>query len=317
MKKVLLYLIISLSILTFNVKALSCTEHYIVNLTILGSGSVIDVKNDIEYTHDTSFKVECGTNLTIALNPSSDYSVESLKESSTLISGEIEQGKMTYHINGGTDLYLVATFKSNFEEKTVNDGNETLVYLPTLNKLKVQKNNNYVEVNFDNIKGIIDEKTIYNVNLSGLDLTFDHEFLNNVKNSLVKVSANKVSRNALAVAQQNAIKSGLYYDFNVLVNGEKQHNLPGKVSIEIPCSLENGIVYYVDDDGNKEKIDSTYENGVIKFNTDHVSIYAIEFDEETKTKGLFNQETIFTIIIIVAFVIYLIVDFFKKNKLRD
>lgn len=316
MKKALLYLIISLSFLTFNVKALSCTEDYIVNLTILGSGSVIDVKNDIEYNHDTSFKVECGANLTIALNPSSDYSVESLKESSTLINGEIEKGKMTYHINGGTDLYLVATFKSNFEEKTVNDGNETLIYLPTLNKLKIQKNNNYAEVNFDNIKGIIDDKTIYNVNLSGLDLTFDHEFLNSVKSSVVKVTANKVSKNALADAQQNAIPSGLYYDFNVLINGEKQHNLPGKVSIEIPYSGENGVVYYVDDDGNKEKIDSTYENGKIKFNTDHVSIYAIVSLEEDQAKGLFNQEKIFTIIIIGAFVIYLIVDFLKNSKLR-
>ncbi len=315
MKRILIYLSIISTFACLNVKALVCEDTYNVNITILGNGSIVDTKNEIEYSHDTSFKVDCGTNLSLALNPSSDYSISSFKEGDTPLEGELENDIMTYHITGDRDLYLVANFKSDFEEKNVNDGNETLTYIPSLNKLKISKNLSYVQVDFANIKGIIDEDTIYNTNLDGIDLTFDSEFLNSVKNSKVKVSANKVSKNVLSTAQQDALDRGVYYDLNVVIDEEKKHELVGNVNVEIPYVGQEPVVFYINDDGIKEKIPSSYESGVVKFKTDHVSIYAIT--EKTTIEAEENyalSDKIFTIGIIIAFVIYLIVDYFKTQK---
>lgn len=315
MKRILIFLSIVSTFACLNVKALVCEDTYNVNITILGNGSIIDTKNEIEYSHDTSFKVDCGTNLSLALNPASDYSIASFKEGDTLLEGDLENDIMTYHITGDRDLYLIASFKSDFEEKTVNDGNETLTYIPSLNKLKISKNLSYVQVDFANIKGIIDENTIYNVNLDGIDLTFNSEFLNSVKTSKVKVSANKVSKNVLSTAQQTSLDSGIYYDLNVVINEEKKHELPGNVNVEISYVGQEPVVYYINDDGIKEEISSSYENGVVKFTTDHVSIYAITEKTVVEAEEKYAlSDKVFTIGIIIAFVIYLIVDYFKTQK---
>lgn len=315
MKKLLFFLLVAITFFGGNVKALVCEDTYNVNLTILGNGSIIDTKNQIEYSHDTSFKVDCGTNLALALNPSSDYSIASFKENDTLLEGNLENDMMTYHITGNRDLYLIASFKSDFEEKSVNDGNETLTYIPGLNKLKISKNLAFVQVDFANIKGIIDKDTIYNVNLDGIDLTFDSEFLNSVKDLKVKVSANKVSKNVLSLAQQEALDKGIYYDLNVVINDEKKYDLVGNLNVEISYVGQDPMVYYINDDGEKEEVSSSYESGVVKFKTDHVSVYAITEKSTTASEATAAlSDKVFTIGIIIAFLIYLIVDYFKTKK---
>lgn len=75
-------------------------------------------------------------------------------------------------------------------------------------------------------------------------------------------------------------KFGKYtsYDISFEIDGEKvQPN--GKVTIKIPLPEgynPNSVkVFFIDDNGNKTKLDSTYENGYIIFETDHFSEYAI------------------------------------------
>ena len=81
-------------------------------------------------------------------------------------------------------------------------------------------------------------------------------------------------------------KFGKYtsYDISFVVDGEKvQPN--GMVTIKIPLpdgyNVNSIKVFYVDDNGNKTKLDSKIENGYIVFETDHFSEYVI-VDESSK-----------------------------------
>ena len=81
-------------------------------------------------------------------------------------------------------------------------------------------------------------------------------------------------------------KFGKYtsYDISFVVDGEKvQPN--GTVTIKIPLpdsyNANSVKVFYVDDNGNKTKLDSKIENGYIVFETDHFSEYVI-VDESSK-----------------------------------
>lgn len=74
------------------------------------------------------------------------------------------------------------------------------------------------------------------------------------------------------------------FDISIEANGEKvQPN--GKVTVKLPLpegfDAETTKVYYVDENGNKEEIESTTENGYIIFETDHFSEYVL-VDESTK-----------------------------------
>lgn len=75
-------------------------------------------------------------------------------------------------------------------------------------------------------------------------------------------------------------KFGKYtsYDISFEIDGEKVQP-DGKVTIKIPLPEgynPNSVkVLFIDDNGNKTKLESTYENGYIIFETDHFSEYAI------------------------------------------
>ncbi len=75
-------------------------------------------------------------------------------------------------------------------------------------------------------------------------------------------------------------KFGKYtsYDISFEIDGEKVQP-DGKVIIKIPLPEgynPNSVkVFFIDDNGNKTKLESTYENGYIIFETDHFSEYAI------------------------------------------
>ena len=74
------------------------------------------------------------------------------------------------------------------------------------------------------------------------------------------------------------------FDINTTVNGVKvQPN--GKVLVGIPVprgfNEKKVVIYYVTDDGSRlEKLDSYVENGIIWFETDHFSYYAVIDESE-------------------------------------
>ena len=92
---------------------------------------------------------------------------------------------------------------------------------------------------------------------------------------------------------REAVKnSDAVISINLLMNGKEQHQLGSNATVALEYSLPSDkkasdmYVAYVDDSGNITKVDSTYENGVLTFETDHFSYYAVMYNENDDSDGL-------------------------------
>ena len=92
---------------------------------------------------------------------------------------------------------------------------------------------------------------------------------------------------------REAVKnSDAVISINLLMNGKEQHQLGSNATVALEYSLPSDkkasdmYVAYVDDSGNIAKVDSTYENGVLTFETDHFSYYAVMYNENDDSDGL-------------------------------
>lgn len=76
------------------------------------------------------------------------------------------------------------------------------------------------------------------------------------------------------------------YDISIVADGKKVQP-DGTVTVKLPLpegfNAETTAVYYVDDNGNKTKLESKVENGFVVFETDHFSEYVL-VDESSKIK---------------------------------
>ncbi len=98
--------------------------------------------------------------------------------------------------------------------------------------------------------------------------------------------AQEASPDDLNAAQTITIGDNFVLDLRVLVDGVEFTDFKsGKVSISLPYQLKDGEtaanikVYYVDAEGNKTLIDSSYADGVLTFVTDHFSLYMVVYEE--------------------------------------
>ena len=88
-------------------------------------------------------------------------------------------------------------------------------------------------------------------------------------------------------AQQSVVGSRPAYDINVTSGGEHISDMGGMVTVHAPYELKDGelprgiIVYYVDDNGNKEACVTSYDpiKKRVNWKTDHLSLYMIDYDE--------------------------------------
>ena len=77
------------------------------------------------------------------------------------------------------------------------------------------------------------------------------------------------------------------YDINVTSGGKHISDMGGMVTVHAPYVLKDGelsggiIVYYVDDNGNKEACVTSYDpiKKRVNWKTDHLSLYMIDYDE--------------------------------------
>ena len=74
------------------------------------------------------------------------------------------------------------------------------------------------------------------------------------------------------------------FDISLVADGEKVQP-KGYVTVKLPIpegfNADSTVVYYVDDSGNKTKLESTTENGYVIFETNHFSEYVL-VDESSK-----------------------------------
>ena len=90
----------------------------------------------------------------------------------------------------------------------------------------------------------------------------------------------------LTSAQKYVVGDHAAFDINVTSGGEHISDMGGKVSVHVPYELKQGeraggiVVYYVDDFGNLERCETSYDpiKKRVNFKTDHLSLYMIDYD---------------------------------------
>lgn len=99
----------------------------------------------------------------------------------------------------------------------------------------------------------------------------------------ITISIKHAVETNLSAAQQTAVGDRVAFDINVTSGGVHISDMGGKITIHAPYELRDGetadgiVVYYVDDEGNMEKCETSYDSAKKRVNwkTDHLSVYMI------------------------------------------
>lgn len=99
----------------------------------------------------------------------------------------------------------------------------------------------------------------------------------------ITISIKHAVETILSAAQQAAVGDRVAFDINVTSGGVHISDMGGKITIHAPYELRDGetaegiVVYYVDDEGNQEKCETSYDSVKKRVNwkTDHLSVYMI------------------------------------------
>ncbi len=103
----------------------------------------------------------------------------------------------------------------------------------------------------------------------------------------------------------------------------------GSITVSIPYTLRDGedpsklYVVYVNESGATENMAATYSNGVVSFETTHLSLYSIaydtegnvvEIDEPSSSSGSSNNPLLMIVGVVIGAVIGAVVMFFILRK---
>lgn len=102
----------------------------------------------------------------------------------------------------------------------------------------------------------------------------------------ITISIKYAVETILSAAQQTAVGDCVAFDINVTSGGVHISDMGGKITIHAPYELRDGetaegiVVYYVDDEGNREKCETSYDSVKKRVNwkTTHFSVYMIDYD---------------------------------------
>jgi hypothetical protein len=109
----------------------------------------------------------------------------------------------------------------------------------------------------------------------------------------VSVGLETVSASSLNERQKEAVKDAPVYDISVSSGSKTISSFDGgKVSIGLPYTLKAGqdpagvVVRHIDDVGNTQDMETKYDARAktVSFTTDHLSLYAIAYDETLAVK---------------------------------
>jgi hypothetical protein len=155
----------------------------------------------------------------------------------------------------------------------------------------------------------------YWVTVSGKDMkvTVDDKVVENMSDQPgeVVLSINRATDDDMTDSQRIVIGDRLAISVTLTVNGQYVSSLGGLADISVLTNDPNATVYYVDEQGNMELLESSFSgNGNTDFSVGHFSIYLIEMEEESSFPILW----IVAIICVLALVIVLIAVARKRWK---
>ena len=210
------------------------------------------------------------------------------------------QGKIT----NITDYIGSTTVVTGVEGSVTN----TLVKSGELNSVtvsraveQVDKVADEVPVTYSQLKAESDSITVSSSNAATIGSTFDvlvlsksgteielpADVINNLadKGGEIKILTREATSSDMNSAQRDAVGSRFAIRFDATVGGNEVNELGGTVEISfnyLPTGDLVGktlAVFFVDLSGNKEIMDSLYNDGVMKFVTNHNSIYVVDVVE--------------------------------------
>lgn len=99
--------------------------------------------------------------------------------------------------------------------------------------------------------------------------------------SNLRMELKEVAQASLTAAQQQGVEDGsLIFDINIYSADKKIGSFEGSLTIEIPYGESEHVgVWYLNDAGELEKLESTFANGLVTFVLDHLSLYVIGEDK--------------------------------------
>lgn len=125
----------------------------------------------------------------------------------------------------------------------------------------------------------------------GASIEFDaaalKEKASQAKGADITVSIVSSDEAKLSSKQTQAVGKRPSYDINVTSGGKYISDMGGKITVHAPYVLKGDekargiVVYYVDDNGNKERCETSYDpiKKRVNWKTDHLSLYMIGYDE--------------------------------------
>ena len=218
-------------------------------------------------------------------------------------------------ISSGSDSISIidtSDVKGEYTEVTVSKSD-----LETISK-KIENNNNINSVSIETSEGnIIIEKEVLNSILETTDADSISFEIEDAKDKLTE-------------EQKEAVGDRPVYDINIKAGNENITSFDGKtITISLPYTLkagedpENIVVYYVKEDGSLEKVNCTYKDGKVIFETDHLSKYVIGYEEsdkpvtpDTPDDKKDDNNTIYYAVaaVIVILIIIALAYYFMKKK---
>ncbi len=122
---------------------------------------------------------------------------------------------------------------------------------------------------------------------NGVSASFDTKQIVDIVESDFVFSAQLAGEDDLTDAQKNAVGNRPAYDITVYSGDNHISDMGGDITVHVPYELNPGekpegiVVWYVDQNGNKEKCETSYDNTNKRVNwtTNHLSLYMIGYEE--------------------------------------
>ena len=190
-----------------------------------------------------------------------------------------------YGLTGNHEIYNNSSFftgKFTVEAGTIDENNRTVN--AKIADEDTRSNVSTIGVIFGT--GSISGSADISVETDKGNITFKGSLVDNISKEKTSFEMRDVLKNVygLSAAQKEVIKK-CEKAFDFKITDKDQNNIDfgkdGYAEIEIPCDIQGMAIYYIDENGNKTLISSTYENGKIKFTAKHFSTYVVAPYENT------------------------------------
>ncbi len=183
-------------------------------------------------------------------------------------------------------------------------------------RAEVEAYSGSVTVTNAEISSILEDNLALAVSNAAVSVELPVTVLQNVtkdSDGIFNLSLDKLSETAVTEIENTAIKNAVassdaVISLNLLIGDKPVHELGDNVTVTLDYAVPEGknasdlYVAYIDESGNIERIKSSYRNGVLSFETNHFSYYAVMYGAHLDESSNSSQ-----VLILVAFAVVIVV----------